>query len=150
MKNTTAITVVLFLCLAASVVMMLVKVFTPQVDERELLARWPTEVSQALDIYDVDKLSEAFFEDFKDQYQTNRATFKALLLLEKNHFAKWKAVVRSTQVEWNPLIPIQANIQVQFDLSHGPDAIKKYNVVLFLLKDGSMWRAQKAIWNREP
>jgi hypothetical protein len=116
MKSTQVLTYVLFGAFALSAVFMFKTGFKTKVDERTVLAQWPQEVAKALDEYDLDRLADYFVDEFKDQDGTTKQTFKTYLALEKQQSTHWKAIIKSTQVEWDPAIPFEAQLQIHFDL----------------------------------
>ncbi len=110
------VTYLLFGAFALSAVFMLKNGFKAKVDERVALAQWPQDVAKALDEYDLDRMADYFVDEFKDQDGTTKQTFKTFLALEKQQSTHWKAVIKSTQVEWDPAIPLEAQLQIHFDL----------------------------------
>ncbi len=150
MKSAQFITLAMFGALVFSGVMMYRSGgFKPKQPEREVLTNWPQEVLKAFEAYDLDKLDNFFVDDFVDQENTPKQSYKAILALERQHqqSMRWKAVLKSTQVEWDPAIPLEAQLQIQFDL-HKFGEPKAMEVELKMKKIDDEWKGVSAVVKR--
>lgn len=140
MKNAPVVTFLLFGALVLSGVLMFKSGFRSKVvDERAVLVQWPQEVAKALDDYDLDKMADYFTNEFRDQDGTTKETFKALLALERPQSTHWKAIIKSTQVDWDPLVALDAELQIHFELVKFGDP-KSFDADLSLKKIDDEWK----------